>query len=840
MKLRLRGFIGIKSGPGLRMDGPDEVTIDFDGREGISTFEGQNGCGKSTVIESLHHYPRFISRGTKLWANCYSRDAEKEFESDFMGHSYRSLMKIDSQTHKMEGFFYVDGSTTSCCPTSISAFEDKIAEIFGKWETFKRAQFSPQRSRETSGDQIENMSPGDFRDILREYLNLQLWDTRSKTANEYAEILTVRAATLDTRIDTLNTIAAGRFSLDEQRYAFGQKAEFLRDDKTILQHDLDEKRATADALKATIQQNALAVERRKDIQAQIDRLEGELAKEKRAAEIEINALAGKYREIKAEIGNSYSILQNRIEIENAAKLQQSLEFSLVGLIAQIEEENQNVPVYQKRCHDLETDIAGLQQQVKDLEDNAELRRLDKRCDKLGAEIKDLESQLKTLDGDGEIPTLEHRVKMLTERSRERSKYEFLPGEPCKSEGCLAVTASVKAAADLPGLQERLDKKREGNQLIRDNVSSKLKSLKMGEATEITLERKKLVALIDSNKRGAEEQIRTLTHDLKNAQTVLQGTNELLAMHRVELTNKRAEITKQKALADRLPEVRIAEERKKDLEKQLAEVTAQETEKKRAWIETEAAKREMIKGYSETMGAILIDDTVKGKLDALYVEIGAIETVKIPAIEKEIETVRDRIATLHAELRRIEAAEKELQEVRVQRETLAAQVARWRYLQNFCGEKGYQAIAVASATPRIIKYANDLLTTAFDVPYTVRLKTQDDQRKEIFKVVILCPDGREVDLDAISGGQRSWAIPPLLLGMSLLSREESGREFDYFCVDEIDGAMSDENKVKCANFYPAFMKLAKLKYLPFITHCEAARGVADHRLVFEAGKGPVWG
>ena len=834
MKLRLRGFIGIKSGPDLLMDGPDEAVIDFDGREGISTFEGQNGCGKSTLIESLHHYPRFLSRGTKLWANCYTRDAEKEFESDFMGHHYRSLVKIDAQTHKMEGFLFIDGSPTSCCPTSISAFEDKVTEIFGKWETFKRAQFSPQRSRETSGDQIENMTPGDFRDILREYLNLQLWDTRSKAAKGMAEIIEGQAAGFEGRMaaikSTMDSAEATRFNLSGATQAEAAGNESLAGLKGLLIVN----REAVDTLKATIQANALALQRKTDLQGQIDRLTVELEKEKTAAEGEIAKLTTRWKELKAELTKVDGVLAGREVIEKAAGEVKGLEDRAVELQVKMDKINEELPGHQQAVHELETQIAGLRQQAKDLENDPEIAYLNKKSTDLNKDIAASEAKIKEYENDPYIARLEAGIAALETAAKVGDGIK----EDCKETTCGAIAAVLAAKEKLPVEREALKQRQTAitNSLTMERAVLLTRQHSLSEAAGAWRDRQEKIAALRAD---FDTQIRTLTHDLKNAQQSYQSLAEMLTRNKNDLFQARQEIFKQKSLADRLPEITVAEQRKGDLEKQLQEVTEQGTVKREAWEAKEKDLGGRIFAQNSLLKSITVDDTAELSLSQTQTEITDLETVKIPAIEREIQAAREKVATLKAELTRIEEAEKELQQVREEKETLTAEVARWRYLQNFCGEKGYQAVAVSAATPRIIKYANDLLTTAFDVPYTVRLKTQDDQGKEIFKVVILCPDGREVDLDAISGGQRSWAIPPLLLGMSLLSREESGREFDYFCVDEIDGAMSDENKVKCANFYPAFFKLAKLKYLPFITHCEAARNVADHRLVFEAGKSPSW-
>ena len=55
MKLRLKGFKGVKAGPELTWDGLDEVAVDFTGKSGLVAFDGKNGGGKTTILENMHY-----------------------------------------------------------------------------------------------------------------------------------------------------------------------------------------------------------------------------------------------------------------------------------------------------------------------------------------------------------------------------------------------------------------------------------------------------------------------------------------------------------------------------------------------------------------------------------------------------------------------------------------------------------------------------------------------------------------------------------------------------------------------------------------------------------------
>ncbi len=104
--LRLKNFIGIQRGLSL-----PEISIDFSKRAGLIAFDGMNGAGKSTVLENLHGYPQLASREGALFHHVFSRTAERELSFSYGGHSYRTLLKIDCQSEKSEGFIWKNGAS---------------------------------------------------------------------------------------------------------------------------------------------------------------------------------------------------------------------------------------------------------------------------------------------------------------------------------------------------------------------------------------------------------------------------------------------------------------------------------------------------------------------------------------------------------------------------------------------------------------------------------------------------------------------------------------------------------------------------------------------------------
>ena len=57
LSAKIRGSIGLKKGLGV-----DEVTLDLSKLSGLIALDGENGRGKSTLLESLSPYPVMPSR----------------------------------------------------------------------------------------------------------------------------------------------------------------------------------------------------------------------------------------------------------------------------------------------------------------------------------------------------------------------------------------------------------------------------------------------------------------------------------------------------------------------------------------------------------------------------------------------------------------------------------------------------------------------------------------------------------------------------------------------------------------------------------------------------------
>ncbi|MDP2643697.1 MAG: hypothetical protein Q8P24_02040 [Desulfobacterales bacterium] len=816
----------------MTWDGLDEIEIDFTNKLGLVAFAGENGTSKTGVLENMHHFPQLVSRDGALWAHVTGRDAEKEFESDFMGHHYRSLIKMDAGQGKQEGYLWVDGKPM--VNGKITAYKEFVNSVFGQPFTYFRSQFCPQKSKKTNDMQIENMTTGVFRELLREFLNLQRYAAWEDGAKQAGNVLQGKVGGLEGRIEQLQ-IAIDDGDRLEGLVDFERcNLEATEEVKSNITASLAEKRQSVDTLKEAINKNALALQRKADIQQQIDRLTADLEKERAAATSEIYDLSQKWQKLKDDIRNVEVVLQSREAIEQAAVKARDLENSLVVIQGEIDARTAKSGEQGEKLKGMDARLVTLNQRLKDLDNDPENLRLGKIIEEAERAVKDKLYEIRALDGNRELTAIESQI----ETAKTLATALDARDPNCTSEACSFIVGAIKAADDMLPLAKRRGEITEEIESKKTALAQDIMAIKE-RAVSVIEEKAARVRAIDKERKAAQQAIIALDQDIRNVKQNLSDLATLITTKRQALVTDRAEAARLKTLAEKLGEIQVAEARKADLEKQLAEVAEQGKSRRGAWDEKEKDIGGRIFAQNSLLKAITIDEEADAALLAAQAEIKEIETIKLPEIEKEIQGAREKIATLQAELRKIEAAEKELEEVKAERDALTLKISRWRYLQFGCGKTGLQNIRIGGAAPTIVYNANRLLVGAYSNKYSINLVTQDEEGKEVLDIKILLPNGQEVFLDDISGGQRVWCVQSLWLAMSLLNQEGGGRKFNYFCSDESDGALDLDNAEKFTALYRPFMTEAKLGQLFFISHKASCRAAADNTLNFEHGKNPSW-
>jgi exonuclease SbcC len=783
MKIRLKNFKGIKAGPELTWDGLDEIEVDFTGRDGLVAFSGENGGGKSTLIENLHHYPQLVSRGGALWQHVMGRAAEKEFISTFMGHEYRSLIKMDADQGKQEGYLWIDGK--SVVNGKITPYKEKVNEIFGQPFTYFRSQFCPQKSKNTQGMQIENMTAGVFRELLQQFLNLQRYAAWEDTAKQAGNILTGQIEQGEKHLLILNNKLAGfediktkltsaHADLDAHEQAIKQ----FKIKKAALTDELTNLRDKKSKQEVLIAQKA-------NIEAKIKELEDTLAREQKDSDAELNALRDAYKSLQEQIKGNEELLKLADEINTAAEKESEIQSKIESLAIDHDkltaETDDNVDSLNKIKTDISTHQAALTQ---------------------------IKYEISSLKNDAEI----QKIIGLIDRAQSQTVILEKRDADCQSSTCSFIVAALKAKEELPKLQTEIEQRRT---FVNDELG-------------------KLSIVMEEEERIISE----LKEKGLSLESIARKSGDAALGARKELATLRLDLSKVKDLAGKKTVLEVAKAQYDSITKQMEENATKGKELK---VKRENRKSDLngsIKDAQASLAEIKIDTDIPERIGKITDDIRQTDGV-LAEKEASINGTRALIMKYESELSARDAVEKDIAAAKEQRESLLGKISRWRYLQIGCGKTGLQNLRIDGAAPRIIYNANKLLAQAYGARYSIRLETQNEDGKEDLQIKIIMENGKEIYLDDISGGQRAWNVQSLWLAMSLLNQEKSGRKYDYFCSDESDGALDVDNAVKYTALYRPFMTEGHLDQLIYISHKPECRSMADHILMFEAGQNPAW-
>jgi DNA repair protein SbcC/Rad50 len=774
-KLRLKGWTGIKKGLGK-----EEIEIDFSNITGLIALSGQNGTGKSSCIENLSPFNRLASRSGAIYQHVYRRDAERELVFDYQGHEYKTLLKIDAQSGKSEGFIWRDGE--SLVNGKISAYSKAVTELFGSPELFYNSVFCQQNATKLS-----DMTTGQLKTLFAEFLRLDRLQNYEETCKQTINVLSGKAAQIENGMAALRKRLEGAREIEE---SIAQHKELLivqNGNKAAFSMELKASQDRREKLKEVIAKNEVLEAQSGTMTDILNGMIDGRHSEGKDAEESLNSLRVQYQELSGEIQRIDAILKDEAAIYAAVENEKALKELIESITLSIETAT-------KESTEAQAVVTGLEKEIQELKNKVVLPENDPQYQKLTLSLNSRSQQIKGLEN--QLLTLEAR------------------DSECKSTTCSFITAALEAEKQLPELK---------------NEYQQIETLKNLRANEL------INSAADIGRLITEKELY-----LKNDKDHLSKNQEFQNLKRKELAERRMELSRYQNLAGKQSEIAVAKSKKEDREKALEENKAQGMAIAEAW---KARKETLDKQIVDQQNKIAeINDQVD--MDAAGYLYGTEDRIKkitnsIDRAEITISEITTQIAKLQGELSGITEAETQLQKANEDKLRVQADIADWTYLRNACGKNGLQALEIDGAAPLITGYANELLSKAFGSLYTVKFLTQDENGKECLDIVTIGEDGEEVLLDNLSGGQKVWILMALRLAMTLLSKEKSGRNFQTSFFDELDGALDSENAVNFISMYRAFMEIGHFETIPFISHKQECRSMADHVLMFEKGKNPYW-
>ena len=192
VRLRLRGSTGIKKGIGK-----DEIGIDFDGYDsGLIALTGDNGKGKTTLIENCHPYPQLLTRKGKLQDHFCLRDSFREvvYRDRDTKRMVKCLIQIDGETKSgsCNYFAYTSadgGASWEAVPgvdKNAAPYEAFVLSTFGPLELFLRTAFITQRPTKNLPD-LTDATAGEKKTLFVELAGIDYLQKFADAASDRAK-----------------------------------------------------------------------------------------------------------------------------------------------------------------------------------------------------------------------------------------------------------------------------------------------------------------------------------------------------------------------------------------------------------------------------------------------------------------------------------------------------------------------------------------------------------------------------------------------------------------------------------------------------------------------------
>ena len=168
LSLSLRGAIGIRNG-----QHKDDFEINFENYEdGVVCLVGENGHGKTTILENCHPYPCMLTRDGTLKDHFYLKDSHRILVyKDENGLYYKISMLIDGKTATGKTSYFVETSKDketwkpNEVDGSLESYKQWVERTFGSIDIYLRTAFfakeqtkTPDISAATKSERMELLS----------------------------------------------------------------------------------------------------------------------------------------------------------------------------------------------------------------------------------------------------------------------------------------------------------------------------------------------------------------------------------------------------------------------------------------------------------------------------------------------------------------------------------------------------------------------------------------------------------------------------------------------------------------------------------------------------------
>jgi exonuclease SbcC len=395
--------------------GLNDLTLDFSNLSGLIAISGENGAGKSSLMDCLQPYRQLASRSGALQHHVFLRDSLKELNFEYSGDTYRTIVKIDSDSERTEGFIFKNDQ--SQVNGKVSEYDKYIVGLFGSAQLFFSSVFCAQNA-----EKISDLTTGELKKLFSEFLRLDRLVEFETTAKQCAMILMAKADGIQRDIQAAKKSLEGKESLDgklaDREASMKETKQII---KIITQEIIDMEREI-ESVRAKAADNRTSMLRIKDMQATVLRLEAEEIADTATAEKELSFLREKTIAIMNDVRTSEKLLESKDQIEKAV-------FKITVMESEIADDVNRVTTIINEL------IIPLNDQFK----------------VVIAELEASKNRLSAIISDPGAKILEVKIKGLKEKLRDLEKKD----PECSSTTCSFITGALRAQSELVELEPRL-------------------------------------------------------------------------------------------------------------------------------------------------------------------------------------------------------------------------------------------------------------------------------------------------------------------------------------------------------------------------------------------------
>lgn len=564
VSLNLRGSIGIYKG--LKKD---EISINFDSFDsGLIALTGDNGKGKTTLIENCHPYPKMLTRKDKLQEQFRLRDSFREvvYRDRDTGRMVKCVIQVDGETKSGScNYFAYDsydgGKSWSAVPgldKNLKPYEEFVEATFGPLELYLRTAFITQRPTKNLPD-LTDATAGEKKTLFVELAGIDYLQKFAEAANEKVKSnenlvhdSEIRIQMLESSLSRKNEIETSLAESEKTAKEKQSELDGITASGKKAREELNGAQERFNAEKARLNKESGLKGDVSTLESEISNIESEISRNQEAAEkrAENEKVIAEYEDLQKVIAEEQK-KRNAINEANSAKmseyLQEKSEFD-----EKIAEIKKNIETLTTEKNAVEKEILKSENEIKFKErDIADISDTCPTCGQKLPEEKILELNAKKAEAEKAVKVLEAGItgnrsrvseieKKISELKQELSEFAFSePVKPKREE--FDASAENEATAKLNSIniekaKSELETAKTATVRIEGltaQIADKKKLLENAEKTLCEIEAKR-DATAESDFYEAQKKIDLLTEKFTSVKAELAGINATIEAEKKSL------------------------------------------------------------------------------------------------------------------------------------------------------------------------------------------------------------------------------------------------------------------------------------------------------------------